>query len=271
MQSPLLSALIPAITRATTGWLTLGLSLWLMLAGAPQAQAQLAYAPGEVLSYRISWGLITAGDVRMAVTEAVDEEGRPVIRLLTETRSNRTVDVFYKVRDTVVSDLDPVTRVPYRIEIDQRHGRRKRILTTRFDQQARTATTYRANREPVQVDTPTGVQDILSALYHVRMLDDLVPGETVSVDVHEGRKNWKLLVHPIKRERIRTKLGRFDTVQVKAEVRFKGVFFDRGDIRIWFTDDVRHLPVRIHMKIGIGTVKIALSDITLPIRRAAAG
>jgi hypothetical protein len=42
------------------------------------------------------------------------------------------------------------------------------------------------------------------------------------------------------------------------------VFFDRGDVRIWFTDDARHLPVKVPIKIRVGSVLAELVDSTLP-------
>lgn len=268
-------------TGVITGWLTCGLLISLLLvppAGGVAGDEELppagellnrplpnhAYAAGEVLNYRISWSGIPAGHASMAVSEERGEGDDPVTVFTSVTRSNKTVSVFYKVRDRVVSRINAETGAPFLIEIDQRHGRRKRIRTTSFDQQAQQATTFQTNRDPVTVDTPPAVQDILSVLYYLRTLPELKPGHTEVLDVHEGKKNWRLLVKTIGKGRIKTPAGRFDTVQVKAEVRFKGVFFDRGDVRIWFTDDVRHVPVKIAIKIRIGKVLVELKSQTIP-------
>lgn len=219
-----------------------------------------AYDVGERLDYRITWGGVTAGHATLAVHPGQTEQGKPVYLLTSTTHSSKGISWFYKVRDRVVSQIDPVTGVPYRIDIDQRHGKRKRIRTTVFDQAAQQATTYQKGREPVQVDTPPMVHDILSCLYYLRSLPSLAPQSTHVVDVHEGKKNWRLLVRALDRERISTAAGTFDTIPVKAEVRFQGVFFDRGDVRIWFSDDARHIPVLIRIKIRLGHVTIELTD-----------
>ncbi len=228
-----------------------------LLVNVPNATR--AYEVGERLDYRISWGGVTAGHATMAVHPGTTEDGKPAYLLTSTTHSSKAISWFYKVRDRVVSQIDPVTGVPYRIDIDQRHGKRKRIRTTVFDQAAQRATTYQKGREPVQVDTPPMVHDILSCLYYLRSLPSLEPHTTHVVDVHEGKKNWRLLVKTLDRERINTVAGTFDTIPVKAEVRFKGVFFDRGDVRIWFSDDARHIPVLIRIKIRLGHVTIQLT------------
>jgi Protein of unknown function (DUF3108) len=223
-----------------------------------------AYAPGEVLSYAIDWSGIPAGRAVMSVVAGTDASGARVDRLISIMRSNKVVSLVYKVKDQVMSEIDPDTGVPRHITIDQRHGRRKRILEVFFDQADHKATTKQPGRETVTVDIPPNAQDIISCLYYLRSLDGIEPGVTKIVDVHEGRKNWRLLVRAEQRERVTVPAGTFDTVRVRAEVRFKGVFFDRGDVRLWLTDDVRHVPVRVSIKISIGQVLGELIGMALP-------
>lgn len=222
-----------------------------------------AYAPGERLAFRLSWSGLVAGHAAMSVAEEV-VDGRPMWLLTSTTRSTKAIDWFYPVRDRVESRIDPDTGIPLRIEIDQHHGRRTRVRTTVFDQAAHQATTFQPGHDPVMEETPPNVHDILSCLYYLRSFPRLEPGETYVIDVHEGKKNWRLLVHALRREPVGTPAGAFDTVAVRAEVRFKGVFFDRGDVRIWFTDDARHLPVKVQIKIRVGSVLAELVDSTLP-------
>lgn len=223
-----------------------------------------AYAPGEHLSYTISWAAIPAGKSSMSVAAAQDADGNPVNRFVSVARSNKAISLIYKVRDRIVSQVDAVTALPQRIDISQRHGRRVRIRGVVFDQAAHRATTYQEGREPVTVETPPGVHDIISCLYAFRSMPDLEVGRTVTLDVHEGKKNWKLLVHVESRQRTVVPAGTFDTLRVRAEVLFQGVFFDRGDVFLWITDDERHVPVQVSVKIRLGRVLAALDHMTLP-------
>jgi len=223
-----------------------------------------AYASGEVLAYDINWSGIPAGRAVMSVIAGVDASGAQVERLVSIMRSNSVVSLVYKVRDRIMSEIDPDTGLPRRITIDQRHGGRKRILEVNFDQADRKATTLQKGRETVTADTPPNVHDIISCLYYLRSMDGIEPGTTKVVDVHEGKKNWRLLVFVEKRERVTVPAGTFDTVRVRAEVRFHGVFFDRGDVRLWLTDDTRHVPVQVSIKIALGQVLAVLIDRALP-------
>lgn len=227
--------------------------------------ARQAFVPGESLVFNMRWGNIRAGTATMSVSAGIDESGRPVHRLISTAKSGKMLSMFYPVRDLVVSYLDPETSLPRKIEINQRHGKRRRFRTVEFDQAGQTAVTHQPGREPVKVEIPPNVHDIISCFYYFRGLPDIEPGNPVSVvDVHEGKKNWRLLVKPQHRERITVPAGTFDTFQIKAEVRFKGVFYDRGDVRIWLTDDERRLPVKVQVKIAIGSVVIELTKLYLP-------
>jgi len=223
-----------------------------------------AYAPGEFLSYRIAWAGLPAGKASMSVLNGKAEDGRPVLWLVSITRSNRAVSAIYPVKDRVVSHVDPVTNLPERIDIAQRHGRRQRIRAIVFDQAGRKATTLWAGRKPVTMPTPPRVQDIVSCLYYFRDRPDLAPGSVATIDVNDGKRNWKLTVRVEGRERVTVPAGSYDTLRVEAEVRFEGMFLDQGQVRLWLTDDVRHVPVQVSVKIPIGWVFAELTDMALP-------
>ncbi len=223
-----------------------------------------AYAPGEMLAYSIEWSGIPAGHAVMSVIGGTDASGRKVDRLVSIAKSNKVVSLVYRVRDRIMSEIDPVTGVPRRISVEQRHGRRNRVYEVDFDQAHRKATSRYQGKKPVTVDIPPNAHDIISCLYYLRSLDGIEPGATKIVDVHEGKKNWRLLVFAEDRERVHVPAGTFDTIRVRAEVRFEGVFFDRGDVRLWLTDDQRHVPVRVSIKIKLGEVLSELTNMALP-------
>jgi hypothetical protein len=85
-------------------------------------------------------------------------------------------------------------------------------------------------------------------------------GETVTIDVHESNKNWRLAIQALNREKIKTAAGEFMAIRTKAKVEFEGVFLERGDVYVWFTDDDRRLPVRMDSKIKVGRISAKLIE-----------
>jgi hypothetical protein len=53
-------------------------------------------------------------------------------------------------------------------------------------------------------------------------------------------------------------LGSFQSLKVKALMRFEGIFMDRGEIYVWLTDDDRRIPVMMQSKIKVGSVSAKL-------------
>jgi hypothetical protein len=47
---------------------------------------------------------------------------------------------------------------------------------------------------------------------------------------------------------------------VVPELKHEGVFQQKGEVRIWLTDDQRHIPVKIRSKIAIGSININLQE-----------
>lgn len=235
------------------------------------AAAEAPFGNGERLVYELSWYNLVGGTASLDVEEA-DHDGMPIFRVVSVAKSNAFVSLFFPVEDRIESLIDRETLAAVRLDVKQRQGNRRRERVTLFDQVRHTATVIK-NGERKVFDIPPSVQDSLSGLYYFRSLPPIRVGETVTIDVHESNKNWRLGIVGLNRERVRTGVGEFDAIRVRAQVEFEGVFLDRGDVYIWFTNDARRLPVRMESKIKIGRISANLVEYQpgpRPISQAAA-
>ena len=57
---------------------------------------------------------------------------------------------------------------------------------------------------------------------------------------------------------MRTPAGTFNTIKVKALIKYEGLFVNKGDVFIWFTDDETRTPVKIESRIKIGNITALL-------------
>jgi hypothetical protein len=220
--------------------------------GAPP----VPFGQGERLVYSIGWYNVVGGTATLDMDEA-EYQGTPVYRVRSLAKSNAFVSVFFPVEDRIESLIDRVTLTALRLDVKQRQGKRKRDRVTEFDQVHHTATVVKNGKRNV-FEIPPDVQDSLSCLYYFRSLPPIKVGETVTIDVHESNKNWRLAIVGQKRERIETEAGKFMTIRTKAKVEFEGVFLEKGDVYVWFSDDERRLPVRMDSKIKIGRISAKL-------------
>ncbi len=224
-----------------------------------------SFQMGERLIYKVSYMGLPAGEAVMEVSKKMQFRGREAYHIVSTVESNDFISVFYPVKDRVESFVDTEEFYSHSIKINQRQGRKRREKTIDFDQVRHRAIQIKTDKTKSEVKTevfqiPPRVQDSLSSLYYFRMHQDLVPGESVFIDVHESKKNWELEIQVLGREELKTSLGTFKTIKAKALVRFEGVFMDKGDVTLWLTDDERHIPLLIRTKIKIGHINASLIE-----------
>ena len=224
----------------------------------------LAFAPGETLTYEISWSkIVTAGIAVMEVKEERLPNGRKVFRFVATSRSVGLVDKFYPVNDRVESLFDPRIRQSLSFSINESHGKRRRRRSLTFDHAGRTVVSTVNDDPPKTMTIPDGVQDALSSLFYLRTMKDFTIGKSHVIKVNDSGKNWSVEVFTLGREKVKTPAGEFNTIKVKTFPRYEGVFMNKGEIFIWLTDDSRKIPVLMKSMISIGSIVTTLTDMKL--------
>jgi len=224
-------------------------------------EAMQAYALGERLVYDVRYMGIRAGTAVLEVLDKTEMNGRDVYHVLSTVQSNDFISFFYPVDNRIESFIDTEKLYSHFIKIKQRQGKRRREKVIGFNQVHHRAVQIKNNRSTI-FEIPPNVQDSLSSLYFFRTLPPVDVGTSAFIPVHESRKNWELEIQVLSKERVKTKVGVFDTIKVRAVVRYEGLLMDKGDVYIWFTDDEKRIPVKIKSKIKIGSISISLISLT---------
>lgn len=213
----------------------------------------------EKLVYDITWTGIKAGTSTLEITETNDQ-----IKIVSTTKSADWVSVFYTVDDRIESTLVKNSHVAfgaqpshYRVKIKEGRHRRDKELIFRNDINKVTYIDYISN-EKIVCDAPSFIFDALSSLYYIRTLR-LEVGKPVHVTVFDSKKIWNVEVAILKKEKIMTPKGEVNTLLVKPAMQSEGIFFKKGDVYIWVTDDEKRIPVKLAAKIAIGYVTATLT------------
>lgn len=222
-------------------------------AAAPEAAPGHPFASGERFAYRVSWLGIHAATAVMEVGEAPSLNGRLALRLLTTAVSSPAVTKFYPVDNRVESFVDAETLVPHRLLFRRREGRRKNDYDVSF-QHADGKVTGTKDGEAYTVPIPAGTQDSISCLYAVRNVSSLQPGFSQVMNVHHDKKNYRLEVHVEAIEKVRGPWGEVEAIRTLVIMPFQGIFMNQGNIRVWFTNDARRIPVRMKARVIIGSI-----------------
>ncbi len=217
-----------------------------------------SFAIPEKLVYDLTWTGIKAGTASLEILNDGDN-----IKIISTAQSAKWVSVFYKVDDRVESTLIKNPSLSfigqptnYRLKI--REGRHRRDKEVIFDQSVGKATYINhLDKEKKEFTVPANIFDPLSSFYYLRTLD-LKVGKPVFIDIFDNKQIWSVEVQVLKKEKIELPSGTFDTILVKPLMKSEGIFYRKGEILIWLTDDKKYIPVKMQTKVAVGSITATL-------------
>ncbi len=218
-----------------------------------------SFALGERFTYRISWMGLHAATAVMEAGAASPQDGRQRVRFVTTTTSSPVVTKFYPVDNRVESIVDAETLVPQRMLFRRREGKRRNDFDVTFNHAQGNVLSVK-DGAPTTIAIPPGTQDSISCLYAVRNASSLRPGFSQTMTVHHDKKNYRLEVKIETIEKVRGPWGEIEAIRVLAIMPFQGIFLNEGNIRVWFTNDERRIPVRMKARVVVGSVVADLID-----------
>ena len=233
----------------------------LLLVALPAgAQVSNLFNSGETLDFDLTWLSITGGGMRMTIGMNPNDPAH--FRITSVAKTNPSFSFLVNTRDQVTSivNRDDFSTVRYEKHLKE-HGKSKDDTTT-VDEARRIATRQRPNKTPQNVAVPKPVFDPLSLVYHLRALD-LRPGSIQKFTVYADGKVYTLEANVSHTETIGTPAGTFHTVVVQPKMLAGSIFKDEGAMTVWFTDDARHIPVRIRSELKVGSITANLRSMRM--------
>jgi uncharacterized protein DUF3108 len=214
------------------------------------ANMDAVYNAGETLDYDLSWSRVSGGAARMTISPIVPERWR----ITSVAQSGTFFSHFFKVHDeveSIVAARDFSTIEYHKVLLE---GSKHKDELTVVDSAKNVA--YRKG-QAVPVTRP--VFDPLSMWYYLRDLD-LTPGKTFEFTIIADGKVYTVTATVGAGETITTPAGTFKTVVVEPKMAAQaGVFRDeQARLLIWYSDDARHIPVRIRSDVKIGSITVTL-------------
>lgn len=214
----------------------------------------------ENLTYDLSWGGIPVGTARQSITAEGD-----TLRISALFKSNGWLSSFYPVENRIDTTLSRRTG-QFPGEVRQfrmrfREGNRLRDRSISFDHVTNRALYQdHLTHEEVRAPIRSGTSDVTTSFYSARHLP-IAPGTTLHLPVIDGKEPYQLEVKVLKTEKLRTILGKVDTLVVQPLVRPEGTFEGKGGVTLWITNDARRIPVKIQTKVTVGHVTAILTGV----------
>lgn len=214
----------------------------------------------ESLLYAAEWRLMRAGNARIAWT------GNGASRSASlELETTGFVGTLYKVDDDYsVTYNDRFCASSSLMKAAE--GKKRREITVTYNRKPGKAEFVERDMlkdnavvGEREIDVPACVHDTIAALARLRAIAVDV-GKSVELPISDGKKSAQVRIEALKRERVKTPMGQFNTVKHEAHL-FNNVIYRRNArLFVWLTDDARRLPVKIQvdMPFYIGNVTLEL-------------
>ncbi|MEJ8762627.1 DUF3108 domain-containing protein [Phocaeicola sp. HCN-40430] len=250
------------------------LCLCFLMGGIATIQAQCgaennAIKAGETLSYELkfNWKFvwINAGWAKMTVNNT-NYMGRPCLRTDLQSYTNKKIDFFFKMRDTLTC-ITTQQLEPLYFRKGAEEGKRYTVDEVKFsyasgkcivDQQR----TLYGNTEKHYDESPVCVYDMLSILLQARSYDptNYKPGLKIRFSMATGKDIEKQTLIYRGKENYKAENGVTYRCLVFSLVEYVNNK-EKEVITFYITDDLNHLPVRLDMYLNFGSAKAFLTDI----------
>ena len=220
---------------------------------APVAvRAAVPYSVGEELTYKATFGGITAGTARMRVDGIDTVRGRQAYHVVF------TIDggvPFFRVHDRYESWIDVQTLASLRHRQQIREGRYKR--TTVYEIYPERGTYEEGDSVYASVAHPL---DDGSFLYAVRTAGIRV-GETRRDNRYFRPDRNPVVLTGLRQEAVRVGAGTFVATVVRPTIKANGIFSENGEAQVWFSQDARRYPLLVKSKFASFSLTLALQSV----------
>ena len=231
-----------------------------------------AVAAGELLAYELkfNWKFIwiNAGWAKMTVNET-NYKGRSCLRTDLQSYTNKRIDLFFKMRDTLTC-ITSKRLEPLYFRKGAEEGKRYAVDEVSFSYKG--GKSLVSQRRMVRGDNEVAqrkdtsdvcVFDMLSILLQARSYDpsDYQPGQKIHFPMATGRDIEQQTLIYRGKENYKAEDEVTYRCLVFSLVEYTGKGKEKEIITFYVTDDRNHLPVRLDMYLSFGSAKAFLTQI----------
>jgi hypothetical protein len=219
-----------------------------------------AFNVGESLKYDLKYGFVKGAETQISVTGEKSVRGRNCYHIEFTANTVNPFDSFFHVDDKYETFIDKDGLFPMYFKQRVREGKYTRDDEVEFHHEKGIAKSLIYGKD---YDIAKYSQDIVSAYFFIRSLDlRSKVGQTISMNNFSNDKDYPLDIKILRRDVIETDLGTFRCIVVEPLVRGAGLFKSEGRILIWMTDDENKIPVKISIKVVVGSINAELREMS---------
>ena len=206
------------------------------------------------LTYKIKFRGVDAGSAYLKI-EADTLLNKNILRLNSKLKTNKILDLFYKIRDDITVYMDSEDFSLLKVTNKIHEGFYIKNHTAIFDINSKNIVTKKRRIKIDKAYSP------LSIIYSLRK-ELLNINDIYKYHIYNLGKIKKIDMEVIDQEMIKTSFGKFNAIVVSPVLNNdSSIIRNNGDMKIWFTNDENRYPIKIELKINYGRLVLLLNNI----------
>ena len=241
-------------------WLLI--ALWAAPAGAESVPLPAWATTPERLTYRVTWWGIEAGQA-----ELFHQPQKGGYTLVARAWTTDGAANLFSMRDRLRAEgaHRPALFLPTQFSVRLNENDYRADKTLAYDRAAKKAT-YRNHREPATAskafDIDPLTRDLYSALYFLRAhIKNPQPGDVYTLPIQDLDRPMTLHLKVLERAEMETFVGKVKALHVQPVLDGKKEGRQKDRVHIWVTDDDRRLPVKIQVRLALGSFTATLQAV----------
>lgn len=231
-----------------------------------EAIQNTAFKRGELLSYRLHYGVINAGVATIGVDKDLSRVNRKdCYKIEVKGKSTGTFGKMMHIKDTWRSYIDTSTLTPERFHRDIAESK-YRLKETMYINKRRNEIEVHQKKPDKDTkvktyDVPEEVHDIVSGYYYLRNINysKLKENDIISLKAFLEDELYDFEMRYKGKDVVKTKLGRVNAIKLVPIMPENGLFSGEDAITVWLSDDGNHIPLVVEAQMYVGAVKLNLN------------
>jgi hypothetical protein len=239
--------------------------LLLALAFAPMLGADpIALGDGEMLKYRVGWGIFGGAGEIVINAHAESDEGLPTLAVSTKTVTRGFIRTIYPFDGDAESLFDGRDGRLLAAKATTSAGKRKTKAMAVFNyssQNVRYVDYFNPNRSATLPLPPGPTMDLITSLVQTRSWA-MKPGDRRPALVMFDDEFYDLTIIADHYENVHTPWGDVQALVLVPvmETNPKGMFRKGGRVKVWISQDQKRLPVKFEVALNFGTAVASLVE-----------
>jgi len=250
-----------------------GLLLVFALYGSLPAQKKpvpvtpnFSYGVGEVLEYRVHFGMFTVGKAMTVVDKSYHQyNDRTCYKVDAYGETSDWISWVAKVDDNWGAYVDTATLVSHMAYRKLREGKYRRDEEAYFDHTKSKVEVKVKNQntgaiESKNYNVPANAKDLVAGFLFLRIIDfsKVAKGDTLVISGFLEDSSYDLKIIYQGKEVIETKLGKVPCLRLRPIVPKNSLFDGENSVLCWISDDLNKVPVKLQAKMFIGNTGLEL-------------